>query len=59
MRAPASAVENRFHACSACGGDYEDPERTAWSEDAEEESDQQDERDSRLAPPDEFPVQCD
>ncbi len=29
--------ENRMVACSGCAGDYEDPDRTAWGEDAEEE----------------------
>lgn len=24
-------------ACSACAGDYEDPDRTAWAADGEEE----------------------
>ena len=28
-------------ACSACSGDYEDPERTAWSEAINQEGDQQ------------------
>lgn len=28
-----------FNACSACSGDYEDPERTAWSDAAGEEAD--------------------
>ena len=26
------------HACSACDGDYEDPERTAWSDDEDEDA---------------------
>jgi hypothetical protein len=26
-----------LRACSACSGDYEDPDRTAWSPDEEEE----------------------
>jgi hypothetical protein len=26
-----------LHACSACAGDYEDPDRTAWTQDEEEE----------------------
>jgi hypothetical protein len=30
----AAMVEMR--ACSACGGDYEDPDRTAWAPDGEE-----------------------
>jgi hypothetical protein len=28
-----------LRACSACSGDYEDPERTAWSDASEEEDD--------------------
>jgi hypothetical protein len=28
-------------ACSACSGDYEDPERTAWSEAIDQDGDQQ------------------
>jgi hypothetical protein len=31
----AATVEMR--ACSACGGDYEDPDRTAWTPDDQEE----------------------
>ncbi len=38
-------------ACSACAGDYEDPDRTTWSDDAIE-----DEEDEQRAPADEFPV---
>ena len=26
-----------LHACSACAGDYEDPDRTAWTPDEEED----------------------
>jgi len=29
-------VENTLHACSGCAGDYEDPDRTAWEPDPEE-----------------------
>jgi len=46
-------------ACSACSGDYEDPERTASSEDAEEEEDAADasaEDVTRSIPRDEFPA---
>jgi len=28
-------------ACSACSGDYEDPERTAWSETIDQQGDQE------------------
>jgi len=28
---------DRLRACSACAGDYEDPDRTAWSTAVEEE----------------------
>jgi hypothetical protein len=35
---PSDGAANEMRACSACGGDYEDPERTAWAlGDAEEE----------------------
>jgi hypothetical protein len=29
-------VENVLRACSGCAGDYEDPDRTAWEADPEE-----------------------
>jgi len=29
-------VENTWRACSGCAGDYEDPDRTAWEPDPEE-----------------------
>jgi hypothetical protein len=28
-----SALNEGMHACSACAGDYEDPDRTAWAAD--------------------------
>ena len=30
-------VAARVRVCSACDGDYEDPERTAWNDDDEDE----------------------
>jgi len=38
---PARAADSSdsrlpLHACSACAGDYEDPDRTAWTPDEEE-----------------------
>ena len=33
----ANPVPTEVRACSACAGDYEDPERTAWRSDASEE----------------------
>ena len=30
------SVENALRACSGCGGDYEDPDRSAWEPDPEE-----------------------
>ena len=35
-----AAMEMR--ACSACAGDYEDPDRTAWTPDDEEEEERSD-----------------
>ena len=29
----AAAQKNPLAACSACAGDYEDPDRSAWSDD--------------------------
>lgn len=31
-------VENAQRACSACSGDYEDPDRSAWDDDSEPET---------------------
>jgi len=30
--------KNSVRACSACSGDYEDPEETAWTEEGEEDA---------------------
>jgi hypothetical protein len=43
-----------LRACSACAGDYEDPERTAWSPD-DPDDEERDER--RQAPNEEFPAE--
>ncbi len=41
----------RLRACSSCAGDYEDPDRTAWTEDVLEEDDGE-----QPTPGDELPV---
>lgn len=56
----SAAFENRqrlerLRACSGCAGDYEDPDRTAWTEEAAEEEDAEAEPG---APGIDFPVQC-
>ena len=33
-----SAITPAVKACSACAGDYEDPDRTAWTEDDHQDS---------------------
>jgi hypothetical protein len=48
----AATVEMR--ACSACGGDYEDPDRTAWTPDGEEEEER---NDALVAALEEFPAE--
>jgi hypothetical protein len=48
----AATVEMR--ACSACGGDYEDPDRTAWAPDDEEEEER---NDALVAALEEFPAE--
>jgi hypothetical protein len=47
-----------IHACSGCSGDYEDPERAAWRNAAEEEADGEEPAGNALRPVDreEFPV---
>jgi hypothetical protein len=55
-----AAFENRrllegLRACSGCAGDYEDPDRTAWTEEGLEEEDPEAEPG---APENEFPVLC-
>jgi hypothetical protein len=49
-----AGATREMRACSACAGDYEDPDRTAWTpDDAEEE-----ERDgARRATTEEFPAE--
>ncbi len=32
-----SSQSEEMRACSACAGDYEDPDRTAWLQDADED----------------------
>jgi hypothetical protein len=34
----AKTVENGMGVCSGCAGNYEDPDRSAWEEEAEEEA---------------------
>lgn len=41
-------------ACSACAGDYEDPERTDWREELDDREDEQD--DHEQPAPNSFPV---
>jgi hypothetical protein len=58
--AAIAAFENRLRierlrACSGCAGDYEDPDRTAWTEEDPEEQDPEAEH---RGPGSEFPVQC-
>jgi hypothetical protein len=36
-RVDSSTASQPLRACSACAGDYEDPDRTAWGPDAEED----------------------
>jgi hypothetical protein len=44
-----------LRACSACAGDYEDPDRTAW--DAEEKNDEAAVEQEQGTHEDKFPVQ--
>jgi hypothetical protein len=53
--------QSPLRACSACAGDYEDPDRTAWVPDEEEEDLQMEKTQERAQEKaengDEFPVQ--
>ena len=46
-----------LHACSACAGDYEDPERTAWDEELAERERDRDKGEGQQLARDDFPVQ--
>jgi hypothetical protein len=47
-----------IRACSACAGDYEDPDWTAWTDEVAEGEDDGPSSGERPAPEDEFPVPC-
>jgi hypothetical protein len=51
-RSDSGAAPEALRACSACAGDYEDPDRTAWGPDADE-----DESGEEHMSGDEFPAQ--
>jgi hypothetical protein len=46
-----------LHACSACAGDYEDPDRTAWTAEEEEEDLLVEKALEKAESGDEFPAQ--
>ena len=55
----ANPVPAAMLACSTCAGDYEDPERTAWSDAREDDGAEEASVDQteQVAPRDEFSVQ--
>lgn len=38
MKAPGGLQVNSVRACSACSGDYEDPEESVWDDPSEEDA---------------------
>ena len=54
----ANPVPTEVRACSACAGDYEDPERTTWSDASEEEGAEETSADNaaQSVPREGFPV---
>jgi hypothetical protein len=58
MTRSASSAAVFIRACSACDGDYEDPERTAWRDGGEEAggAESQDDNAQPVAPAQRFPV---
>jgi hypothetical protein len=53
-RRGATAGRAVMRACSACAGEYEDPDRTAWTPDSPDEMPEDSTRDE---PEEEFPVE--
>ena len=51
------ASQPPLRACSACSGDYEDPDRTAWTPDEEEEDLLAEKMREQAQNGDEFPAQ--
>jgi hypothetical protein len=51
------ASQQPLRACSACAGDYEDPDRTAWTPDEEEEDLLAEKIREKTQNGDEFPAQ--
>lgn len=50
-------VAGGIRVCSACDGDYEDPERTAWSDDEDVDAEESSgDRAQQGAAPERFPV---
>jgi hypothetical protein len=45
-RDAADTALQAVRACSACAGDYEDPDRTVWTEDAAEHGEEMDQDDA-------------
>jgi hypothetical protein len=40
MTRGGNSIAAAVHACSACDGDYEDPERTTWIDDEDEDAEE-------------------
>jgi hypothetical protein len=51
------ASQAPLRACSACAGDYEDPDRTAWTPDEEQEDLLAEKVEEKAVNGDEFPAQ--
>jgi hypothetical protein len=54
---PYKECEATLRACSACAGDYEDPERTAWVDESSESEEGRKANDSQRDERGEFPVE--
>jgi hypothetical protein len=54
---PYKEREATLRACSACTGDYEDPERTAWVDESSESEEGRKANDSQRDERGEFPVE--
>lgn len=57
MKTSPSSLGIELYACSACAGDYEDPERTAWGDESLERDEERGDNDAEQLQRREFPVE--
>lgn len=56
MNASRGTPLAEYRACSACAGDYEDPDRTAWTDEAVDREAGEEDTSEQRAPAEELPA---